>query len=149
MADAIIDIVGQEDLPVIVELYNRIYRPNRDLESFRRRVQGRHNVLQMVARIKDLPVAFFTGFELKPDTFFPWFYGVHSDFRRQGIATQLFEAVHEWAHEQNYQSIRLECPNAARPMLHLALDLEYSIVGIRWDTEHVDNMVICEKVIEG
>jgi GNAT superfamily N-acetyltransferase len=147
MADAIIDIVGQDDLPVIVDLYNQIYRPPRDVESFRRRFQGRYNVLQMIARIKDRPVGFFMGFELKPTTFFAWFYGVLPDFRRQGIATQLMEAVHDWAREQEYESVRLECHNSARPMLHLAIALGYIVAGIRWDPDRGDNLVIFEKTL--
>jgi GNAT superfamily N-acetyltransferase len=147
MADAIIDIVGQEDLPIIVDLYNQVYRPPRDLESFRRRFQGRVNTLRMIARIKDQPVGFFLGFELKPTTFFAWFYGVLPDFRRQGIATQLMEAVHAWAHEEGYESVRLECHNAARAMLHLAITLDYIIAGIRWDPDRADNLVIFEKTL--
>src|SRR5207248_131736 len=106
MADAIIEIVGQDDLPTIVDLYNQIYRPPRDVESFRRRFMARYNALRMIARVKDQPVGFFLGFELKPTTFFAWFYGVLPDFRRQGIATQLMEAVHAWAREQGYESVR-------------------------------------------
>ena len=64
MADAIIDIVGQDDLPVIVDLYNQIYRPPRDVDAFRRRFRGRYNVLRMIARVKDRPVGFFVGFPL-------------------------------------------------------------------------------------
>jgi GNAT superfamily N-acetyltransferase len=147
MADAIIDIVGQEDLPVIVDLYNQIYRPPRDVESFRRRYLGRYNVLQMIARIKDRPVGFFMGFELKPSAFFAWFYGVLPDFRRQGIATQLMEAVHEWARDHEYESVRLECHNSARSMLHLAIALDYIVAGIRWDPDRGDNLVIFEKTL--
>ena len=147
MADAIIDIVGQEDLPVIVDLYNQIYRPPRDFESFKRRFQGRYNVLRMIARIKDRPVGFFMGFELKPTAFFAWFYGVLPDFRRQGIATQLREAVHAWAKEEGYESVRLECHNNARAMLHLAITLDYIIAGIRWDPDRGDNLVIFEKTL--
>ena len=61
MADAVIDIVGPEGLPVIVGLYNQMFRPARNDESFQRRYLGRHNVLQMVARIEDEPVGFFLG----------------------------------------------------------------------------------------
>ena len=147
MADAIIEIVGQEDLPVIVDLYNQIYRPPRDVESFRRRFRGRYNDLRMIARIKDQPIGFFMGFELKPTTFFAWFYGVLPDFRRQGIATQLMEAVHEWSREQEYESVRLECHNSARSMLHLAIALGYIVAGIRWDPDRGDNLVIFEKTL--
>src|SRR5438477_7499888 len=97
MADAIIDHVGPEDLPVISQLYNQIFRPPRDVESFHRRYRGRYNILQLVARIQDQPVGFFLGFELKPTVFFAWFYGVHPDYRRQGIASQLMDAVPSWA----------------------------------------------------
>ena len=149
MADAVIDVVGQDELPLIVDLYNQIYRPPRDVDSFRRRFRGRYNILRMIARIKDQPVGFFMGFELKPTTFFAWFYGVLPDFRRQGIATQLMEAVHEWAREQEYESVRLECHNSARPMLHLAIALEYIVAGIRWDPDRGDNLVIFEKALNG
>src|SRR6516164_7372206 len=85
MADAIIDLVGPNDLPVIVSIYNQIFRPPRDVESFRRRFRGRYNVLQLVARLQDRPVGFFLGFELKPTVFFAWFYGFLPECRRQGI----------------------------------------------------------------
>jgi GNAT superfamily N-acetyltransferase len=145
MADAIIDIVGPEDLPDIVRIYNQIFRPTRDLESFRRRYLGRYNVLQMLARVGDLPVGFFLGFELKPMVFFAWFYGVLPEFRRQGIASQIMDAVHSWAEQNEYEFIRFECHNQHRPMLHLAIAKEYDIVGMRWDPDRQANLVIFEK----
>jgi GNAT superfamily N-acetyltransferase len=147
MADAIIDVVGPEDLPVIAKLYNQIFRPSRDLDSFHRRFRGRYNVLQLIARVDNHPVGFFLGFELKPTVYFAWFYGVVPEFRRQGIASQLIDAVHSWAKQNEYESIRFECHNQHRPMLHLATALEYDIVGIRWDPDRGDNLVIFEKVL--
>ncbi len=147
MADATIDIVGPEDLEEIVKLFNQIFRPTRDVEFFNRRYLGRHNVLQMVARIEDRPVGFFLGFELKPSVFFAWFYGVLPDFRRQSIASQLMEAVHEWAREHGYESIRFECHNQHRPMLHLGIALGYDILGIRWDPDRGANLVLFEKTL--
>ena len=145
MADAIIELVGPEDLPIVCSLYNQIFRPSRDVESFRRRFRGRYNVLMLTARVDDTPVGFFLGFELKPTVFFCWFYGVVPEFRRQGIASQLMDAVHSWAKQNDYESIRFECHNQHRPMLHLAIALEYDIVGIRWDPDRGDNLVIFEK----
>jgi GNAT superfamily N-acetyltransferase len=104
-------------------------------------------VLQLIARLDNRPVGFFLGFELKPTVFFAWFYGVIPDFRRQGIASQLMDAVHEWAKQNDYESIRFECHNQHRPMLHLAIALGYDIVGIRWDPDRGDNLVIFEKVL--
>jgi GNAT superfamily N-acetyltransferase len=147
MADATIDVVGLDELPLIVDLYNQIFRPTRSIESFRRRYLGRYNVLQLVARVGDKPVGFFLGFELKPDVFYAWFYGVLSDARRSGIGSQLMEAAQSWAAQHEYETIRLECHNQHRPMLHLAIVLGYDIVGMRWDAVRGENLVIFEKTL--
>lgn len=145
--DAVIDVVGPSEMPEIVDLYNQIFKPAKDLESFMQRYRGRYNILQMIARVQEKPVGFFLGFELKPSTYFAWFYGILPDFRRNGIATQLMEAVHEWARQHHYQTIRGECHNNHRPLLHLSLMLGYDIVGLRWDADRGDNLIILEKTL--
>jgi GNAT superfamily N-acetyltransferase len=145
MAEAKIDIVGPGDIPLVADMYSKIFRPQRDPAFFRRRFQGRCNVLLLVATLENDPVGFFIGFELKPTVYFAWFYGVLPNCRRQGIASQLMDAVHSWAAEQGYESIRFECHNQHRPMLHLAIARKYDIVGMRWDPDRGDNLVIFEK----
>ncbi len=145
MATAKIDIVGPNEIPLIAELYSIVFRPARDGAFFRRRFQGRYNVLMMIASMDESPVGFFVGFELKPTVFFAWLYGVVPDQRRQAIATQLVAAVHSWAAEHGYESIRFECHNQHRPMLHLAIAQGYDIVGIRWDPDRNENLVLFEK----
>src|SRR3954447_1253464 len=139
MANVIIDLLGPEDLPVVVKLYNQIFRPPRDEEEFQRRYLGRYNVVQMAARLEERPVGFALGFELKPRVFFTWFYGVLSSFRRQGVGSQLMEAVHSWARQNDYEAVRIECHNQHRPLLLMALGQGYDIVGIRWDTDREEN----------
>jgi ribosomal protein S18 acetylase RimI-like enzyme len=133
------------DLPAVVELFNKIFRPTRTLEQFERRFLGRHQILMLIARDNGEAVGFFVGFELKPDTFFAWFYGVVPEDRRKGVASQLMEAAHRWVSEKKYATIRLECYNQQRPMLHLAIALGYDIVGIRWDASRSSNLVLFEK----
>lgn len=147
MADAVIDIVGPDELPLIVGLYNQIFRPAKDAEFFRRRFRGRYNVVQLAASLDGRPVGFFIGFELKPGVFFTWFYGVLPEFRRKGIASQLMEAVHEWARSNKYDAIRFECHNQHRPMLHLAITQEYDILGVRWDPDRNANLVLFQKTL--
>ncbi|HEX4611157.1 MAG TPA: GNAT family N-acetyltransferase [Urbifossiella sp.] len=145
MADAVIDVLGRDELPQLVELYNQVYRPARTEETFRRRCLGRYNVLPLVARVKDRPVGFFLGFEQEPDVFVASAWGVLPDARRAGIGSQLLEAAHEWAGEHGYETLRLECPNRQQPMLHLALNLGYDIVGTRTDPDRGVTMVMLEK----
>ena len=147
MATAKIDVVGPNDVPLITQMYNQIYRPGRDAEFFKRRFRGRYNILILIARLDDLPVGFFVGFELKPSVFFSWLYGVVPEFRRQGIASQLMDAVHAWTEAHEYAVIRFECHNQHRPMLHLAISQEYDVVGLRWDADRGQNLVIFERVL--
>lgn len=147
MATAKIDVVGPEEIPLVSNLYNQVYRPSRDAEFFRRRFLGRYNTLMLVASLDDHPVGFFAGFELKPGVFFSWLYGVLPDYRRNGIATQLMDAVQAWVLQHGYESIRFECHNQHRPMLHLAIAQAYDVVGIRWDPDRGNNLVIFEKVL--
>jgi GNAT superfamily N-acetyltransferase len=145
VANAKIDLVGPGDIPLIADLYNQIYRPTREAEFFKRRFLGRYNPLLLVASLDKLPVGFFLGFELKPDTFFSWLYGVLPEFRRKAIASQLMDAVHTWVGQHGYEVIRFECQNQHRPMLHMSLSREYDIVGLRWDADRGTNLVIFEK----
>ncbi len=147
MANAKVDVVGQDDIPIVLELYNRIYRPTHDVQFFRRRFLGRYNVLMLVATLDEAPVGFFCGFELKPSVFFAWLYGVLPEHRRSGIASQLMDAAHAWALSHQYPTVRFECHNTHRPMLQLAISREYDVVGIRWDPDRGENLVIFEKVL--
>lgn len=149
MAEVVIDVVESDELPEIVEMFNHIIRPPRELDVFRRRFQGRHNVLQLIARRGDAAVGFFLGYEIKPDTYYAWFYGVLPDERRSGVGSQLMEAAQEWAAKAGYETFRLECYNEQRPMLHLAIQLNYNIVGIRWDVDRNDNLIMFEKTLAG
>lgn len=145
MADLKIDVLGAKDLPVVADLYNAVYKPRREKAFFERRFLGRHNALILIAQIAGRPVGFFVGMELKPSTFFEWLYGVAADHRRAGIGSQLMEAANAWAKEQGYVSTRLECHNQHRAMLHLAISHEYDILGLRWDPDRQQNLVIFEK----
>src|SRR5690242_666798 len=125
MANAKIDVVGTGDIPLIADLYSQMFKPSRDAEFFRRRFLGRYNALILIASVDNRPVGFFVGFELKPTVFFAWLYGVLPDFRRLGVATQLANAAEAWAKDHGYESVRLECHNANRPVLHAAITHGY------------------------
>lgn len=147
MANAKIDVVGQNDLPVVLELYNQMFRPQKDAQFFRRRYMGRYNPLILVASLDERPVGFFCGFELKPSTFFAWLYGVLPEFREAGVASQLADAAHAWAAEHDYSLMRFECQNQHRAMLQMAITQGFDIVGVRWDSDRNANLVIFEKTI--
>ena len=147
MAQAKVDILGPNDLTLIHSMYNDVFKPPREESFFHRRFDGRLNPLISVASIDNREAGFLLGFELKPSSFFLWLLGVLPDFRRAGVGSQLLEAAQAWAHQQGYASMRFECHNKHRPMLHMAIHHGYDIVGIRWDPDRSDNLVILEKTL--
>ncbi|MCG8408680.1 MAG: GNAT family N-acetyltransferase [Phycisphaerales bacterium] len=148
MAHADVVVVGPGELPMIADLYNEIFRPPHDVEFFQRRLRGRYNSLLLVANVDGQPVGFSTGFELKPTVFFGWLTGVLPDSRREGIASQIHEAQCAWAAEHGYEYIRMECHNQHRAILHMAIAMEFNIVGFRWDPDRQDNLIIFEKTLK-
>ena len=145
MANAEIVAVGPGELELISRLYNEVFTPREDEDFFRRRFMGRHNVCMLVAIVSKAHVGFIVGFEMTPTTYFCWVCGVIPDFRRAGVATQLMQGLQAWAQEHHYATIRFECQNQHRPMLHVAITEEYDLVGIRWDTATAQNVAIFEK----
>ena len=145
MAQADISVVTEQQLPVIVELYNQVFRPAETQDYFRRRFQGRYNVLVMLATLDNRPAGFAIGFELKPFVFYNWLTGVHGDFRRKGIGRQLLESQNEWARNHGYEFSRSEGLNRHKAMTHLVVAAGYDIVGVRWDSIRSDLLIQFEK----
>jgi len=147
MANVQIITAGPSDLKTLADLYNEIFRPQQTQDFFARRFLGRYNLALMFATLDERPVGFISGFELKPTTYYTWLCGVVPEYRRLGVANQLMEAMESWALEHDYNCLRMECHNRHREVLRMAIELEYDVVGLRWDSERSDNLVIFEKTL--
>jgi len=145
MADVIVDPIAPEETQILVGLYNQMFRPQRDVSSFENRYQGRPHVLQLVARIQDRPVGFLSAYQTEPGELFVWLMGVLPSDRRQGIGSQLLDAAEAWAQENDFHAVRAECLNPQRPMLHFLLAKQFDLVGLRWDTDAMDNQILFHK----
>lgn len=147
MATAEIHRVGPGEFELLANLYSEVFRPPQDASFFSRRLEGKRNVLCLVAELDNKPAGFCCGYELRRSTYYSWLCGVLPDARRMGVACQLMAAEQVWACEQGYEMLRFECSNQARPMIHVAIRDGYDIVGIRWDTRSAANLVIFEKTL--
>jgi len=70
---------------------------------------------------------------------------VHTDFRRKSIGRQLIESQNEWAKNHGYEFARFEALNRHRAMVHLAVAMEFDVVGTRWDSMRSDLLIQFEK----
>lgn len=145
MQDVAIDMLDPTDFKLLTHLYNQVFRPEQEESYFKRRLEGRMNVLVMGARVKNEAVGFYVGMERTPRVFFGWLTGVLPDARRQGVATQMMTAAADWAMTRGYTAIRFECHNRQRAMLHFGIAGGYDIIGLRWDNDRAENLIIFEK----
>jgi len=145
MANTEIVPVGFDELSLVVDLFNEVFRPGREQKFFERRFQGRLNPLLLIAQISHKPAGFAAGYELKPGTFYCWLVGVRASCRRAGIASQLMEAIAAWAIDNEYHTIRFECYNRHRPMLRLAISQGFDVVGVRMDPDAGENLIVLER----
>jgi GNAT superfamily N-acetyltransferase len=148
LAQADVIIADSALLPQAIDVHNRIFRPRREVDFFRRRFLGRHNCLTLIARLDEQPVGFWIGFELKPGMFYHWLGGVLPEARRIGVARQLHDAQRAWALDHDYEFIRCECLNTQREFIHFAIEMGYDIVGTRWDSSIADNLIVFERSLE-
>ena len=147
MAEIVIDRLNPADLSLLTHLNNQVFKPEREVAFFERRFRNRVNPLILGARIESDAVGFMAGMELKPSVFFSWLVGVLPDARRMGVATQLMTAAEDWAREREYRAVRFESGNRHRAMLHFGVAAGYDVIGLRWDVDRSENLVIFEKAI--
>ncbi len=146
--NVVVEKVNPRDYDLVAHLFNQMFRPEREAAHFKRRLEARPNPLFLVASVNKDAVGFYLGMELKPSVHFAWLCGVNPDVRRMSIATQLMHAAEEWARDEKYDSIRFECDNHQRAMLHFGISAEYDIGGIRWDVDRSQNLIIFERMLD-
>lgn len=147
MANADIVLLGPGELTLVADMFNQVFRPGRDVSYFERRLKGRLNSLILLAQIEKRPAGFALGYEIKRSTFYCWLMGVLPAYRNAGIASQLMEALSAWSRENGYHVLRFECYNRARPMLKIAAEQNFDIVGVRFDSDEASNLIICEQIL--
>lgn len=145
MAQAEIIIADEPLLPEAVSVYNEVFRPKQDIAYFKRCLLGHYNTLVLIARVDERPVGMWVGYEDRPGLFRHWIGAVHPDFRRAGVGRQLMEAEHSWAKEHGYEAIRGEANNRQREWMQLAISAGFDVIGIRYEGDRADNMIVFEK----
>ena len=149
MAQAEIIIADEALLPEAVDVYNDVFRPKQDIAFFKRRLLGHYNTLILIARVGDRPVGMLIGYEERPGLYRLWLGAVNPETRREGIGSQLFDAAESWAAEHGYDSIRCEASNRQREWVQFAVRHGFDVIGIRYEGERADNMVVFEKGLTG
>jgi GNAT superfamily N-acetyltransferase len=134
LAYAQIDIseVGPAEYPLISVLRDTIFGEfnHRYAATFDEVIEGRQDVLALIAHLEGNPVGYKIGYRERPRHFLSWTGGVLRDYRGEGIARRMQEWQHAWLRARGYQSVGFNSFNKFRAMLQFGLSTGFVPSGV-------------------
>lgn len=95
---------------------------------------GEAESLALLARIDGKPVGCKIGYALDDEhgekVFYSWLGGVDSNYRKQGIASNLLSYQERWLKTQGYREVRVKSMNHYPNMLRFLIGKGYQVAGL-------------------
>lgn len=141
-----------EGIPVDTEILNGIVDVNVAIfksstaAGLLEQLSKRYALLIVVAVDGTKVTGYKIGYEQNQSQFHSWLGGVHPEYRKQGIASEMMRLQHNWCKEHGYTSIRTHTKNKWRDMLILNIRNGFDVVGTV--TEDGLPKIILEKTLE-
>ena len=110
-------------------------------------LNGKKNLLVLVAFQDSKPCGYKIGFEYSSNTFFSWSGGVIPDCRKCGLGRTLIERQHQAAKELGYSYVRTHTKNKYREMLILNIKSGFEITGVYKSLQEAHQGIILEKAL--
>ena len=131
----------------LVELETQIFEKPLASDDFLAELDGKKNLLVLVALRGSLPCAYKIGFEFSSNTFFSWSGGVLPIHRKRGLARLLMAQQHQVAKNMGYSSVRTHTKNKYREMLILNIKAGFDVTGIYKSLQEAQQGIILEKML--
>jgi ribosomal protein S18 acetylase RimI-like enzyme len=141
VAYAQIDIteVGPAEYPLLKVLRDTIFGEfkHRYAATFEEGIEGRQDVLALMAHLEGNPVGYKIGYRDGPRRYYSWTGGVLKDYRGQGVARRMQDGQHGWLRARGYHSVAFTSFNKFRPMLQFGLSTGFipDSVNVRPENE--------------
>ena len=118
-------------------------------EQFNRnKLEGKKNILTVIAYESGQPVGYKQGFESRPGYFDSDTGGVVESARRRGIAQQMMLLQHEWCLDQGFRFIDTSTGTDAQAMLILNLKNGFVVVGTYLDRGSNHRVLLQKQIAE-
>jgi len=119
---------------------------NADLKFFKYRINQQLKALYVLAYNGKVLIGFKIGYPYNDLTFYSWVGGVHTKFRKQGIAKQLAKIQEDYAKNKGFTKLRTKSMNQFKPMMILNLKNGFDITKIYTNTKG-QTKIVFEKSI--
>ena len=95
------------------------------------RMSSMPDVSAFLAIADDKIVGFKVGYAMSQRKYYSWLGGVHSEFRRRGIASELMERQHKWIAARGYTVVETSANQENVAMAQVNLRHGFAVCGIR------------------
>jgi ribosomal protein S18 acetylase RimI-like enzyme len=82
-------------------------------------------------------VGFKAGYAMTERKYYSWLGGVHPDFRRRGIASELMDRQHRWLVQRGYSIVETAANQENHAMAQANLRHGFSICGVRTEPQRI------------
>lgn len=131
--------VGPAEYPLIAVLRDTIFGEfkHRYAATFEEQIEGRQDVLALMAHLEGNPVGYKVGHRDRPRHYYSWTGGVLRDYRGQGVAGRMQAWQHAWLRARGYQTVGFNSFNKFGGMLRFGLSTGFvpDSVSIRPENE--------------
>jgi GNAT superfamily N-acetyltransferase len=126
--------VGPAEYPLLEVLRETIFSEfgHRSLTSFAEILDGRRDVLTLIAHLEGNPIGFKVGCGDRPGVYHSRSGGVLKDYRRLGLGRRMQEWQHQFALARGYKQIYFNTFNHFRDMIRFGLASGFRPVGAEW-----------------
>ncbi len=126
--------VGPAEYPLIEVLRETIFSEvgHRSLTTFAELLEGRKDVLTLVAHLEGNPVGFKVGCGDRPGFYFSRSGGVLKDYRRLGLGRRMQDWQHQFAKARGYKQIFFNTFNHFPQMIRFGLASGFRVVAAEW-----------------
>jgi ribosomal protein S18 acetylase RimI-like enzyme len=107
-------------------------------ESYKRMSESKDPII-LIAKINDEIAGFAMCYERYPKHYHLWELGVSENFRKQGIASKLYDEIENYAKTNKYDGVTLNTFNRYTDSLRLAIKRGYEIYDLEKDGEYENN----------
>ena len=131
----------------LVELEASIFEKPLTGDVFVSELEGKKNLLVLVAFQDSRPWGYKIGFEYSSNTFFSWSGGVLLNCRKHGLGSALIAKQHQVAKELGYSYVRTHTKNKYPEMLILNIKSGFEVTGVYKSLQEAHQGIILEKAL--
>lgn len=124
---------------------DKVLKPT-SLETFKKKLIEKKNLLIVLCRVDNQVVGFKVGFEKSLTTFYSWLGGVDPAFQRLGVASALMDNMTNWCIRNRYESLDTKTTNNNKAMIILNIISGFEVKDLKIGKDGVKKILMSKDL---